>query len=54
MKADKLTWQDVRKLVRIADYILDNYRDNHGVLVDERTYYSEVLNRYIKGYEEEI
>ena len=47
MKAEELTWQDVKAIVNIADQLLDNAEmrmavSNHS----EKEYYEEVLKRF--------
>lgn len=45
-----LTWQDCRKIVKIADHIITK---ETGKYKDEQEYYEEVLKRYEKGEEYE-
>lgn len=43
-----LTWQDVKRIVNIADEILRSHKDSHGVIWDEERYYKEVLKLFQK------
>lgn len=42
-ESKELSWQDVQKIVNIADEIVSDHRDSHSVLVDEKAYYTDVL-----------
>jgi hypothetical protein len=42
----KLTWQDIQRIVKIADQMVDEDRGKFMAMEDE-DYYKEVLERYI-------
>lgn len=44
-KKMELTWQDVKRIVNIADDIVGDFTDSHGVIISEEDYYNEVLER---------
>ena len=46
----KLTWQDIRRIVKIADQMVDEDRGKFMAMEDE-DYYKEVLERYVKQSE---
>ena len=46
----QLTWQDIQRIVKIADQIVDEDRRKFMAMEDE-DYYKEVLARYIKQSE---
>ena len=46
----KLTWQDIQRIVKIADQIVDEDRGKFMAMEDE-DYYKEVLARYVKQSE---
>ena len=46
----KLTWQDIQRIVKIADQIVDEDRRKFMAMEDE-DYYKEVLARYVKQSE---
>ena len=48
--ASKLTWQDIQRIVKIADQIVDEDRRKFMAMEDE-DYYKEVLARYVKQSE---
>ena len=48
--ASKLTWQDIQRIVKIADQIVDENRGKFMAMEDE-DYYKEVLERYVKQSE---
>ena len=48
--ASRLTWQDIQRIVKIADQIVDEDRGKFMDLSDE-DYYKEVLARYVKQSE---
>ena len=48
--ASKLTWQDIQRIVKIADQIVDEDRGKFMAMEDE-DYYKEVLARYVKQSE---
>ena len=45
--ASKLTWQDIQRIVKIADQIVDEDRGKFMAMEDE-DYYKEVLARYME------
>ena len=45
--ASKLTWQDIQRIVKIADQMVDEDRGKFMAMEDE-DYYKEVLARYVK------
>ena len=45
--ASKLTWQDIQRIVKIADQIVDEDRGKFTAMEDE-DYYKEVLARYME------
>ena len=48
--ASKLAWQDIQRIVKIADQIVDEDRSKFMAMEDE-DYYKEVLDRYVKQTE---
>lgn len=48
--ASKLAWQDIQRIVKIADQIVDEDRSKFMAMEDE-DYYKEVLARYVKESE---
>ena len=50
VNASKLTWQDIQRIVKIADQIVDEDRGKYMDLSEE-DYYKEVLERYVKQSE---
>ena len=46
----RLTWQDIQRIVKIADQIVDEDRGKFMAVEDE-DYYKEVLDRYVKQSE---
>ena len=46
-KEMQLTWQDIQRIVKIADQIVDEDRGKFMAMEDE-DYYKEVLARYVK------
>ena len=46
----QLTWQDIQRIVKIADQIVDEDRGKFMAMEDE-DYYKEVLARYVKQSE---
>ena len=46
----KLTWQDIQRIVKIADQIVDEDRRKFMAMEDE-DYYKDVLARYVKKSE---
>lgn len=49
-KLARLTWQDIQRIVKIADQIVDEDRGKFMAMEDE-DYYKEVLERYVKQSE---
>ena len=47
----KLTWQDIQRIVKIADQIVDEDRGKFMAMEDE-DYYKEVLDRYMETIKE--
>lgn len=52
MKEEELTWQDIRRIIKIADDLLDDSKarvafNNHN----EEYYYKRVLDEYNKLYQ---
>ena len=48
--ASKLTWQDIQRIVKVADQMVDEDRGKFMAMEDE-DYYKEVLARYVKQSE---
>ena len=46
----KITWQDIQRIVKIADQIVDEDRGKY-MAMEEEDYYKEVLARYVKQSE---
>ncbi len=46
----RLTWQDIQRIVKIADQMVDEDRGKFMAMEDE-DYYKEVLARYVKQSE---
>ena len=46
----QLTWQDIQRIVKIADQIVDEDRGKFMAMEDE-DYYKEVLDKYVKQSE---
>ena len=46
----QLTWQDIQRIVKVADQIVDENRSKFMAMEDE-DYYKEVLERYVKQSE---
>ena len=46
----QLTWQDIQRIVKIADQMVDEDRRKFMAMEDE-DYYKEVLERYVKQSE---
>ena len=46
----KLTWQDIQRIVKVADQMVDEDRGKFMAMEDE-DYYKEVLARYVKQSE---
>ena len=46
----KLAWQDIQRIVKVADQIVDEDRGKFMAVEDE-DYYKEVLDRYVKQSE---
>ena len=46
----ELTWQDIQRIVKIADQMVDEDRGKFMAMEDE-DYYKEVLARYVKQSE---
>jgi hypothetical protein len=49
--ASKLTWQDIQRIIKIADQMVDDYEDGRLLTMSEEDYYKEVLARYVKQSE---
>lgn len=49
-KEMQLTWQDIQRIVKVADQIVDEDRRKFMAMEDE-DYYKEVLARYVKQSE---
>lgn len=43
---DKLTWQDIRKIVQIADRFLNSLDYEQIMRLGEEGYYTEILKRF--------
>lgn len=46
--ASNLTWQDIQRIVKIADHMVDEDRGKFMAMEDE-DYYKEVLERYLSN-----
>ena len=51
--ASRLTWQDIQRIVKVADQIVDEDRSKFMAMEDE-DYYKEVLERYMETNKSEI
>ena len=49
--ASRLTWQDIQRIVKIADQMVDEDRSKFMAMEDE-DYYKEVLARYMETNKE--
>ena len=49
--ASKLTWQDIQRIVKVADQMVDEDEDGRMLTMSEDDYYKEVLARYVKQSE---
>lgn len=49
--ASELTWQDIQRIVKVADQIVDEDEDGRLLTMSEDDYYKEVLARYVKQSE---
>lgn len=49
--ASKLTWQDIQRIIKIADQMVDEDRGKFMAMEDE-DYYKEVLDRYMETNKE--
>ena len=47
----KLTWQDIQRIVKIADQMVDEDEDGRLLTMSEEDYYKEVLARYVQQSE---
>ena len=45
--ASKLTWQDIQRIVKVADQMVDEDEDGRMLTMSEDDYYKEVLAKYI-------
>ena len=50
--ASKLTWQDIQRIVKIADQMVDEDEDGRLLTMSEEDYYKEVLDRYMETIKE--
>ena len=53
VNVSKLTWQDIQRIVKVADQIVDEDRGKFMAMEDE-DYYKEVLERYMETNKSEI
>lgn len=44
-----MKWQDIRRIIRIADYLLNRLDYNKIKKMGEEGYYTEILNRFNEG-----
>ena len=44
----QLTWQDIQRIVKVADQMVDEDEDGRLLTMSEEDYYKEVLARYVK------
>lgn len=51
MDKNELTWQDIRRIVKVADQMVDEDEDGRLLTMSEEDYYKEVLARYVKQSE---
>ena len=49
--ASRLTWQDIQRIFKIADQMVDEDEDGRLLTMSEEDYYKEVLDRYVKQSE---
>ena len=49
--ASRLTWQDIQRIVKVADQMVDEDEDGKLLTMGEEDYYKEVLDRYVKQSE---
>ena len=47
----QLTWQDIQRIVKVADQMVDEDEDGRLLTMSEEDYYKEVLARYVKQSE---
>ena len=47
----KLTWQDIQRIDKIADQMVDEDEDGRLLTMSEEDYYKEVLARYVQQSE---
>jgi len=48
VNASKLTWQDIQRIVKVADQMVDEDEDGRLLTMSEEDYYKEVLDRFNK------
>ena len=51
MTQKELTWQDIQRIVKVADQMVDEDEDGRLLTMSEEDYYKEVLARYVKQSE---
>ena len=47
----QLTWQDIQRIVKITDQMVDEDEDGRLLTMSEEDYYKEVLARYVNQSE---
>ena len=50
-KQMQLTWQDIQRIDKIAEQMVDEDEDGRLLTMSEEDYYKEVLDRYVKQSE---
>lgn len=48
MTKSRLTWQDIQRIFKAADQMVDEDEDGRLLTMGEEDYYKEVLDRYVK------
>lgn len=49
VNASKLTWQDIQRIVKIADNLCNSLEYDKVKRMGEKGYYTEILNQFNKG-----
>lgn len=47
-----LTWQDIQRIIKIADQMVDEDEDGRLLTMSEEDYYKELLDRYMETKKE--
>ena len=51
MTQKELTWQDIQRIVKITEQMVDEDDDGRLLTMSDEDYYKEVLARYVKQSE---